>query len=64
MWLLRISARIKHPGGDTRNREQQGIHDTFALMGAFREGAKPAQERDLNVGERVHVRVAKAYGSL
>src|SRR5215210_9330117 len=58
------SARIQHPGGDTRDRERQGIRDTFALPGAFREGAKPTQERDLNVGERVHVRVAKAYGSL
>src|SRR5215203_887188 len=58
------SACIQHSGGNTRDREQQGIQDTFALLGAFRECAEPTQERDLNVGERVHIRVAKTYGSL
>ena len=47
--LCSNSARIQHPGGDARDREQQGVQDGLSLRGGFREGAEAVQERDLNV---------------
>lgn len=58
------SARIQHSRGDTRDREKQNVQYVLPLRGLFPEGPEPAQERDLDVGERVHVGVPEADGSL
>ena len=56
------SAGVAQPGGDAVDREQQRLAQPRVRLLAGRGAARPAQQRDLQVADRVEVGVADLQG--